>query len=331
MKLSLVALALSLAAASFAACSDNADDAPRSATEASDPVPDAGRADDGDAPPSDASSGVDADVTKTIAAFDEALASAVCARLASCCADSDYATYFQQFQAEPFDLKAAPPRASCASTLAHELGIVHGKWAKSISVGRMTLDPVRAQKCIADVEAAACGVPLATTLYDAACFGVRGNQVFTKIAPVGAACEDIGDGTFYGECDPSLGYCGSSKKCEAWKKTGEPCSITPTRAFCAPDLACDGLTPSKPGTCTEPPIVRAVGEPCGSVSGPFIECAAGAYCDYFVSKCVAKKADGVACQTDEECATAHPYTCTPYGNGTCGSSSFCSGSADGGQ
>jgi hypothetical protein len=195
----------------------------------------------------------------------------------------------------------------------------------------MKLDPARAQTCVADVKAAACGVPLTNAIYASACFGVRGNEVFAKIAPLGSACDDIGDGTFFGECDPAFGYCGSSKTCEAWKKTGEPCSVSPTRSFCSPELACDGLTPSKPGKCSGAPIVRQLGEPCVAISGPLVDCASGLYCDFATDECVAKKADGATCQSDDECATAHPYTCSPFGNGTCGSTSFCSGNPDGGR
>lgn len=334
MKLLLHVSAAGALAAAFLACRD---DAPAASAPSDEPA----RADtpadtppeplvDGGAAKPDASRPIDPDVASTIANIDDAMAKAVCARLAACCAQGDYERYFLQFQAKPFDLKSAPPRNECASTLAKQLGLLHAKWAASISAGRMKLDTTRAQTCIADVSAAACGVALTKAIYAPACFGVRGNEVFAKIAPVGSACDDIGDGTFYGECDPASGYCGSNKTCEAWKKTGEPCSVTPTRSFCSPELACDGLTPSKPGKCSGAPIVRQLGEACVALSGPMVDCAAGLYCDFATEKCAAKKPDGATCQSDDECATAHPYTCSPFGGGTCGSTSFCGGNVDGG-
>ncbi len=332
-KLVSVSIAATVAAAALA-CSD---DPPAAIVEGNDPAmppvrsPGVAATPDADAAAPDARRPVDPDVVSAIAGIDKALADAVCARLEACCAQGDYEKYFLQFQGKPFDLKAAPPRNECASTLAGQLGRLHAKWASSVSAGRMKLDPARAQKCVADVSAAACGLALTKAIYSAECFGVRGNEVFTKTTPLGAACDDIGDGTFYGECNPAFGYCGSNKTCEAWKKTGEPCSVSPTRSFCSPELACDGLTPSKPGKCSGPPIVRQLGEPCVSISGPLVDCAPGLYCDYASEKCVAKKADGATCQSDDECATAHPYTCSPFGGGTCGSTSFCGGRQDGGQ
>lgn len=336
MKLS---LRVSLAAAVAAALSACRDDAPVAAAPAdgvvlpTDPAPDTppGPPSDAGAPPVDAARPVDPDVKATITNIDQAMADAICARLTACCAQGDYESYFLQFQGKPFDLKSAPPPAQCVATLAKQLGLLHAKWAASISAGRMKLDTARANACVASVTGAACGVALTKALYAAECFGVRGNEVFRKVAPVGAACDDIGDGTFYGECDPAFGYCGSGKTCEAWKKTGDPCSVSPTRSFCAPDLACDGLTPSKPGKCSAAPIVRQLGEPCVAISGPLVECAAGLYCDFTSEKCTAKKPDGVACNSDDECATSHPYTCSPFGSRTCGSTSFCGGKQDGGR
>lgn len=270
--------------------------------------------------------GVDsAAASLSIQQFDQAIAKAVCDKITSCCSDADYAQFFQQFTVKPYDLKTPPSPADCAATLGKQYELLHGKWAGSIAKGRMTYDPARGKTCIDTLNAATCGVSLAKAIYDAACFAPRGNEVFKKVAPLGSACDDISDGTFYGECDPKLGYCGSSKTCEPWKKTGEPCSVTPTRQFCQSDLSCEGLRPNAPGTCSAAPILRQVGESCNEVTGPYVFCAGEAYCDDTTGKCVAAKLDGAACKYDYECKTAHPFTCTPFGNGTCGSKSFCGG------
>ena len=105
--------------------------------------------------------------------------------------------------------------------------------------------------------------------------------------------------------------------------------MIPTRQFCAPDLDCSKLS-TKPGTCSAAPIVRQIGEGCVATNGPLAFCAAGSYCDWDTSLRAPTKPDGAACKYDDDCATSHPYTCSPFGNGICGSSSFCGGNTDGG-
>ncbi|MBS2017609.1 MAG: hypothetical protein JST00_32320 [Deltaproteobacteria bacterium] len=304
------------------------------ATEASPNVPgDTGggdpgpKAPDGDATLPDGGSDAGSDVSTSLGAeidaFDAALASAICGRLSACCAAADRNAFFGQFQSPPYDLKAPPSTTECAATLTAQLGKLHKKWAGSAALGRVTFDASRAKACVASMNGAACGVPLATALYDRACLGTRGNEVFKKVTPLGAACDDIKDGTFFGECDPTKGFCGTSKKCEPWRKTGEDCGFTPTRMFCAPDLSCEGGTPSKPGKCSAAPIMRNLGEPCGAPTGPLELCNAGLYCEESTKKCAATKADGAACQFDDECTTFHPYSCSPFGGGTCGANSYC--------
>lgn len=265
------------------------------------------------------------DVTAAARAFDDALATAVCERLAACCATGEYASFFARFKDKPYALDAAPPPAQCAAVLGKTLWSLHSKWAQSAGRGRITFEAARGQACVSAMKAATCGGALATALNDDACLGVRGNEVFRKIAPTGSACQDIGDGTYYGECDPKKGFCGTSKTCEAWSQTGEPCQISPTRKFCAPSLSCDNNTATTPGTCSGAPITKKLGEGCIASTGPLEECEDTTYCDFVAGKCVAKKADGASCKSDEECATKHPYTCSPIGSGTCGSNSYCSG------
>jgi hypothetical protein len=260
-----------------------------------------------------------------VRAFDDALATAICTRLAACCSDADYALFFARFHDKPYNLSTTPTPPQCATVLGQTLWTLHSKWAASASRGRIAFDAARGQSCVASMSAAACGVPLSVALNDDRCLGLRGNEVFRKTTPIGSACQDIGDGTFYGECDPALGFCGSSFTCEPWAKTGEPCQLVPTRKFCAADLACDGATPSAPGSCSPPPVTKKLGEGCGANTGPLELCETGTYCDYVAMTCLPLKADGASCAADDECASAHPYTCTPAGAGTCGTNSFCSG------
>jgi hypothetical protein len=244
--------------------------------------------------------------------------------LSECCSSKDYASYFDGYRAKPFDLTDPPPPAQCEATLATQLGKLHGKWATSVTLGRINYVPARAAKCLADFNAATCGPNFLKTLGDPACLAARDNEVFVKVAPTGAACTDIADGSFFGECDPKLGYCGSDKLCNAWQTKDQPCSITPTRLFCAPDLTCLNPTPAKPGKCSGPSVTRQLGEKCGSSSGPLQLCASGTFCNWDSGLCEAQKADGAACKFDDECTTSRPYTCSPFGAGTCGQV-FCGG------
>ncbi|HSO40578.1 MAG TPA: hypothetical protein VLT33_48960 [Labilithrix sp.] len=281
-----------------------------------------GTADAGIVPP--------AEVGPAIDAFDAALAAAVCQKVAACCSTADRDAFLQQFKTAPYDLTVTPTPAECSATLATQLGKLHKKWAASAALGRITFSATRSQACVAGVAGAACGAPLTTALFDSACFGTRGNEVFTKVTPLGAACKDIKDGTFFGECNPKLGYCNSTGTCEAWRKTGEDCGVIPTRMFCGPDLSCEGGSPSKPGKCSAAPIKRQIGESCDATSGPLELCPAGAYCDGDTGMCATTKADGAACKFDDECTTFRAYSCSPFGAGTCGSDTFCK-SATGGM
>lgn len=277
-----------------------------------------------------------------VATLDQQFADAICGRLTACCASDEYTAFFQRFQTSPFTLPmgSAPTPADCASTVKTQLGILHGKWAASVKRGRMTFDPVKGKACVDAIAGATCGTPLATALFDGTCFDIRSNTIFQKIAKVGSPCEDIGDTTFNGECDPAEGYCDgppskvTDRKCVAWKKPGEDCSVTPTWAFCdsVKGSACDGMTTTKPGKCSDYGKTVALGEDCTAIDGPFLDCAMGSWCDFSSGKCAAKKPDGAACTTDDECATAHARTCyARSGAATCGSSAWCSGAtSDGG-
>ena len=256
-----------------------------------------------------------------------AAARAICEKLAACCSPSDYEAYVGQFKGAPYDLKATPAAADCVDTLARELGVLRGKWVPAVKRGTMAYDAARDAACVARVHAAACGAALSTAIYDARCFGVRGSEVFRRIAKVGDACVDIGDSTFYGECDPALGYCGSSKTCEAWRRTGDACGVVPTRQFCAPELSCDGGGPQTPGKCSPPPVTVPAGGACDAQTGAIQLCPAGQYCSFDTGRCEDTKADGTSCAGDDECKDYRPFSCYPFGKGTCGSRSFCGGEA----
>jgi hypothetical protein len=326
----IVLIAIATAVAASVGCSFNQSNVAGSSPDGSAPESaDSGMEGGSAAQPDGASSSPDAalagkDVSVAARAHDDAMAAAICAKLTSCCSDSDYAIFFARFSDKPYSLKTAPPRGQCAQVLGDTLWNVDSKWSDSAKRGRMTFDATRGAACVDSVKASSCGVSFSATLDDA-CLGLRGNEIWKKIAPTGSACQDIGDGTFYGECNPAQGFCGSMQTCEAWGKPGDACGLTP-RKFCGPDLECDGSTPSKPGTCTQPPITKHLGDSCGASTGPLELCEAGTFCDFDTSKCVAQKADGASCQFDEECKSAHPYTCFPAGTGTCGSVAFCGGS-----
>lgn len=307
----------------LAACSSAT---PESATTPP-PADDAGTTQDA-APPADGSApGASGGTVEEARAFRGAVAKAVCAKLASCCSSANRDAYFSQFRDKPYELTVTPSPSDCERVLGETLSKLHDKWLPSVERGAVAFDTAKAARCVSDVNAAACGVPLATAFFGSDCWGPRG-KVFLKKRALGEACENIGDGTYYGECDPAQGFCGNvSKKCEPWKRTNEECSLIGTWAFCAPGLNCDNASPSRPGKCSAAPVTVAIGQSCTALSGPTTLCGADAFCNYTSGKCEAKKADGQACQYDEECTTSHPFTCSPFGAGTCGQTSFCSGSA----
>jgi hypothetical protein len=284
------------------------------------------------------------DVTGDVAMLDQKLAAAICAKLTSCCSSTDGAAALAQYSAPPYVPSCnappcAPPvptDAQCEAVLAARLHGLHDLWAASVKRGNMAYDAARGSACVAKVSAATCGPETATALFDGSCFGNRGNEIFPKIAPLGHACQAVKDATFIGECDPASGYCDikTTMTCVAWKKPGESCRVVPKLELCAPDLNCDGATLNAPGKCSSPPVTVAAGASCDATTGPSLYCPAAQYCDAFAANasglCQPKKADGAACQYDDECTTARPYSCYPFGAGTCGSGAFCSGALDGG-
>lgn len=323
-----------LAALVLACSSDPSTAPPAPAAPATSPAEPVARPED--PPPSpEAPEGGAPDRSAQIAAFDAALAKATCTRLSACCDASEYEAFFAVYGDKPYDLKAPPPASECEATLAAQLGIVHQKWAGAISRGNMEMTATEAQKCLDLVGNAACGVELTKALYASGCYALRRNPVFRKTGKPGSACKaDLGDGTYNGECDPDLGYCGADGQCKAWSKPGEDCTAFKPWRFCAPSSDClGGRPPTKPGEaavpgkCSKPAVVKGLGESCDTLAdGTPVVCTDETWCDLFgTKKCEAKKADGAACAFDSECASGHPYSCSPYGNGTCGQTSHCDG------
>jgi hypothetical protein len=282
---------------------------------------DAGSPDDAAAPPADA--GVNLEGARN---FRQQVARAVCAKLDSCCTSADRDIFFGQFRDRPYELMMTPSPADCERVLADTLGKLHDKWLPSVARGAISFDAAKAARCVASVEDARCGIPVAEAFFGGDCWGPRG-KVFSKRRALGESCENIGDTTYYGECDPALGFCGNvSKVCEPWRRTGEECTIIGTWAFCAPMLNCDGAAPGRPGRCSAPPITVALGGGCTALSGPTTLCAEDAFCNYSSERCEPKKPDGAACQQDGDCSNSHPLSCWPFGGGgTCGGTVFCSG------
>lgn len=310
--------------------------APTSTSTTTEPgIPDASKPDRAVAP----------DLKAKIEAYDASIAKALCAKLTTCCSDVDRDAYTAQFKEAPYKVTTPITAQNCDAVLKQAFDALNvAKWGISASVGNIVFEETKATACVAKVTAATCGVPLTAALFDGSCFGVRGNEVFRKVGAIGAACDDVGDTTFIGECDPALGYCNEQKKCTAWRKTGESCGILlqdagpATRLFCAPSTNCDGASARAPGKCSGSARTVALGETCSSLSGPDLVCPAGAYCDVLgTAKCTATKASGSSCESDDECTDARPFSCfrtsTDAGTGadggasprTCGSTSYCGG------
>jgi len=300
-------------------------------------IEDAGKADRAVAP----------DLKARIEAYDAALAKAVCGKLTTCCSDADIALFAGQFKEAPYKVTTEITPQSCEAVVKQAYDALNvQKWGVSASVGNIVFDDAKGAACVAKVSAAACGVPLTAALFDGACFGLRGNEVFRKVGALGAACDDIGDTTFIGECDPALGYCNEQKRCTAWRKTGESCGILlkdagpAERLFCAPGTNCDGQTLRNPGKCSATARNVGLGETCSASTGPDINCPANAYCDVLGGgRCLEKRANGASCQYDEECVETRPFSCLapPSEDAgadasdataparSCGSTSYCAG------
>ena len=290
---------------------------------------------------------VPADLKARIGAYDAALAKAVCAKITTCCSDADVEAYSAQFKEAPYKVTTPITAQNCEAVLKQSFDALYlAKWGVSTSVGNIVFDEAKGSACVAKVSAATCGGPLTSALFDGACFGLRGNEVFRKVGALGAACDDIGDTTFIGECDPALGYCNEQKKCTAWRKTNESCGVLVqdsgpiVRLFCGPGTNCDGASLRNPGKCSAAGRNVALGENCTASTGPDLICPTGAYCNIFGTRvCETKKATGTECVYDDECLETRAFSCfrspgdagpSEAGRGgpetrTCGSTAYCGG------
>jgi hypothetical protein len=282
------------------------------------PVVDGGAASDGGGAGSSVGDASDASddggAQRTIAQFSQVLAETVCAEAARCCSATDRAYVLSRY------IQASVDPKECVAKLTNVLIARNQKWAAPMTRGTIRFDASRAAQCVLSLRTPACGGKLLTPMFDSS---LCSSAVFIKEAKLGATCQDIGDATFSGECDPALGFCGTAKTCEAWAKTGQACSLVGQRRFCAPGLACDGGAFGISGTCSAPLEVRKVGESCAGAL-----CEVGAYCDSVggvlgTERCLAGKAPGAPCTTDEECGSTTPFSCNPISQ-RC-DAAFCAG------
>jgi hypothetical protein len=278
------------------------------------------------------------------ATFAAKAATAICAKLTACCEDAEYLDFFRPYTTFPYDIPegTAPPKEACVTTLTKQLEIIHDAWRPSYAQGHIRFDDERAAECVAAVESAACGLPVAMALNDKSCFDSQQSTVIRRVAPLGTPCTDLNDTTFVGHCDPALGYCDGppdaippgERRCVAWRRPGDSCPLTERWNFC--DLfarsGCRDATPSKPGVCSDPKQEEIL--PLGAVCDnrdDHLQCAPGSYCDSFSDQptnvCVPLVADGQPCSEDGVCKTQRPKSCHARGGKqkVCGNQEWCSG------
>lgn len=243
-----------------------------------------------------------------------AFATAVCARVQQCCAMGDTATFWSK----GYGFKTPPTAATCVETVKGNYKHF-AAWQPSVTAGHMSFDAARASSCVDAVNTAACGFPVVDAIFDGRCTGNRGSEVFKKLVPLDGACSIVKDGTLIGDCNPATGYClpadgGTDGTCSPWAQPGEKCTIFGTKRYCAPQLNCENMSVTNPGTCSGEPITRKLGEKCDSISGPTELCGPGLYCDFFSSgTCRTEQADGTSCTADDQCQSKHPFTCIATG------------------
>jgi hypothetical protein len=156
-------------------------------------------------------------------------------------------------------------------------------------------------------------------------------QLCTELQPAGAGC------TLDGECAYGLGCVGpiGSRTCGALPAVGQACAsdgicrdegtycdltadmCRPIGVAGTPCSEADACSPYYPcnGTCTQAP---ALGEACSSGNRCFD---AGTWCDFGAGLCVAKRADGAACDSDAECSSN--FCDFASGAGVCGYAASC--------
>ena len=268
--------------------------------------------------------------------FANKLAAAICTRAVECCSEGDYKSFIKRFSGQPNEEYNVPPdyaggTAECSTLLKAQFSRAFTQFIDPLNHGGLVYDDAKAKAVLAEIGSAACGAPLSTALNHSV-YRRKGNEVFRAALPLGGACLKIGNAQYVDECDPAFGYCSGAGVCTAYRAGGESCEVLDIskRAMCRPDSYCESDKNITNWKCIGAPVSVGLGEVCSASSGPFLDCPATAYCDYFnagATVCKAKKADGEACRSDGECATGRAYSCWPNVNGTCGSNSFCNKTA----
>lgn len=284
------------------------------------------------------SAGPDAPVDRSavVATFADQLASAICARAASCCSESDYAAFIKRFTGGPNEEYNVPAdydggTAQCGTLLKTQFSRAFKQFIDPLNHGGVVFDAARAKAVLGEIGTATCGAPLGTALNHAV-YRRKANEVFRASLPLGASCLKVGGPNLVDECDPVLGFCAGVGICTAYRSFGESCEVLDVskRALCRPESYCESDQNLTNWKCIGAPVAVALGEVCSALDGPFLECPAAAFCDFAgggATTCKTRKVDGEACRSDGECATSRAYSCWPNVGGTCGSNAFCNKNA----
>jgi hypothetical protein len=324
------------------------DAAPAPATDAPDAasLTDAGATsnDAAESPPDAAPAGPDPRAATLIAEASQA----ICGALFRCCDAPSLEDYFAPYAANErladfvarLPPAAAVDAATCPALVAEMLTVVPlGAWIDAVVQGKAAIVGAQADACLAALNDAACGEPVAAALFDSTCFwlnpplgGPLQRSVFDRAQRTGDACIPLADGfggLFYGTCNPNTDFCcfGEPESCgfpddpttlgtcTPAGDVGAACSQVPVR-LCRTGLECgDDNVCHAPA---EAPL--SVGEPCVDASFTLLGLCVDSYCDFFESRtCLARKADGEDCTGPEECTA---LSCV---DGRCAPTTFCTG------
>jgi hypothetical protein len=276
------------------------------------------------------------------------VAEALCDALSRCCDDPSRAAFLAPLRSDErlSSIRARIPtdgaldRAACPALLADAWRITPlGDWVRAAQAGRVTFLPDAADRCLAQLRAAACGAPVRAALTDSTCFafaapsgGAEQRRMFARTAPDGAACVGIADGVggaFYGTCDPTRAFCcapgGDGRcalvgtgvgTCRPVSGVGAPCGVTPELRVCATGAVCVSARCEVEGTA---PL--AVGARCAMNFRLLGECVES-YCDLGGSdRCEAYAPDGATCALPTACRSGRCVM------GRCVAETFCRGGA----
>lgn len=240
------------------------------------------------------------------------------------------------FQSQIPPNKDFADEAECRATVKAMLDVVpFGDWVAQATAGNVAYDAAAMAQCLSALDGAACGDAVNQALYDSTCLGfappaggAEQRKTFHRTQVAGDTCHPIFDGTgarVYGTCDPTQFFCcynnpatpgkcagavdiNTNMKrtgtCKAVSATGQPCYVNVNPLdfqVCATGSAC-GFTSD---TCiVEGTGALQLGQDClDPQEFVVLGSCQNSYCDDFnTGKCVAKKADGMACLAGYECA-----------------------------